>query len=168
NDNATPLYIAIGADNKLSSTGAFDGSAQPFIFNPGITRFEVPFSGTTLKWELKTYNSSQKTATSSSASSTSSRCASGKLDITSLPPADELEGEEWTAFPNPAIRTISILTGDDFPEDFIIYNLAGKQFRAPLIESGNGRVVIDISKLARGMYYVRFNKGGRPVKFIRQ
>ncbi len=168
NDNSTPLYIPVGPDNKLSSTGAFDGSAQPFLFAPGITRFSVPFSGTTLKWELKTYNSTQKTATSTSASSTSSRCNSGKIGINALPAPEFEEAEEqWTAYPNPARDIISVLTGDEAQKEFTVYGVSGKQFKAPLLESGNGRILVDISRLSPGIYYIRF-RNGRSVKFIRQ
>ncbi len=57
NTNSTPVYVPIGVNNKLSSTGSFDGSQQAVIFLPGngTTRFNVPFDGVQLKWELKTY-----------------------------------------------------------------------------------------------------------------
>lgn len=168
NDNATPLYIPVGTDNKLTSTGAFDGSSQPFIFNPGITRFTVPFSGSTLKWELKTYNSSQKTATSSTASSTSNRCSGGgRLDITQMEGMNYKELPEWTVYPNPARERIAVVTGEDGTMEFNVYDTKGRQFKANIIPTDNGKIELDISMLPAGMYYIRF-KNGRSVKFIRQ
>ncbi|MEP7143520.1 MAG: MBG domain-containing protein [Ferruginibacter sp.] len=76
NDNGTPVYVQVGSDNKLSSSGSFESSQQPFIFVPGITRFNVPFDGSSLKWELKTYDCFTKTLTSASASASSGRCNS--------------------------------------------------------------------------------------------
>ncbi|RYZ17182.1 MAG: T9SS type A sorting domain-containing protein [Sphingobacteriales bacterium] len=168
NDNATPLYIVVGDDNKLSSTGVFDGSAQPFLFQPGITRFNVPFSGTSLKWELKTYNSTLKTATSSTASSTSNRCGSGRLDVTVLPGMGGEVGEVWTAYPNPSTNTVRFTTGHLSGKGFMIYSSVGKQYVVPITNLNSDQFELDISSLPVGMYYIRFKEEGRTIKFIKQ
>ncbi len=77
NTNSTPVYVPIGANNKLSSTGSFDSSLQPVVFLPGngTTRFNVPFDGVQLKWELRTYEGNTLVLEYVTAKSTSVRCS---------------------------------------------------------------------------------------------
>ncbi|MEO6406030.1 MAG: MBG domain-containing protein [Ferruginibacter sp.] len=74
NDNSSALYIPVGPDNKITSTGLFDNSQQAFIFTPGNTYFDVPFDGNTLSWQLTSYESTHKSSTSTNASSGSNKC----------------------------------------------------------------------------------------------
>ncbi len=84
NTNSTPVYVPIGIDNKLSSTGSFDGSQQPVVFltGNGTTSFNVPFDGTTLKWELRTYEVNTKVTESATANSSSVRCSTTSSPVT--------------------------------------------------------------------------------------
>lgn len=77
NSNSTPVYIPVGVNNKLSSTGSFDASQQAVIFLPGngTTRFEVPFDGTALKWELRSYECNTLVTESVTARASSVRCS---------------------------------------------------------------------------------------------
>jgi hypothetical protein len=56
NENATTLYIPVGSGNYLTSMGTFDASQQPAIFAPGVTKFDVPFDGSMLKWIIGSYD----------------------------------------------------------------------------------------------------------------
>lgn len=74
NFNATPVYVYIGTNNKLTSTGSYDGSALPVLFMPGETYFDIPFDGTSLKWEIRTYDGSNLKTKSATASLSTNRC----------------------------------------------------------------------------------------------
>jgi hypothetical protein len=72
------VYIPVGTLNKLSSTGSFDGSQQPVVFLPGngTTRFDVPFDGVSLKWQLTSYECNTLVTEYVIAKSTSTKCSS--------------------------------------------------------------------------------------------
>ncbi|MEJ7586607.1 MAG: MBG domain-containing protein [Ferruginibacter sp.] len=112
NENATPLFIAAGEDNKLSSAGSFETAQQPSIFMPGITTWNVPFDGNALKWELKTYEGYHKVSSSALAAASSNRCnyfTSTRSAGTSVNAKRSLQAvteiipeSEGTIYPNPA------------------------------------------------------------------
>src|SRR5262249_55215266 len=74
--NATPVYVYVGTDNKISSTGTFDATGQPVLFMPGRTDFEVPFGGSPVKWDLRTYDGNSKLLMTATATTTSPTCTS--------------------------------------------------------------------------------------------
>ena len=77
NDNAYPVYVNEGVENKLTGT-AFSGKL-PTVFMPGDGTFEIKFDGNQLVWSLITFDSTHKSSVSSSVTSESGKCEA-KLD----------------------------------------------------------------------------------------
>jgi hypothetical protein len=170
NDNATPVYVPWGTDNNLSSaTGLFDGSTLPKLFPPGTIYFHIPFDGTKLVWELRTYDTNKKTSTATNASSTSSRCPG----ITMARPEAETPpaGVKLTrAYPNPGHNSIVIESARDLKKDktAVIFDAQGKTYVARIRKTtGANALELDISSLKPGVYFVRLNveKGYETIRF---
>ncbi len=166
NDNSTPLYVPIGPDNLISSAGSFDNSQQAKVFYPGNTYFNVPFDGNTLKWELTTYETNKKSATSSNASSGSNRCTYVTSGKTTNPNPVKTNPEinkpnvnaMLSVFPNPAgdRTTINIANEQVNEKSLQLFNAQGKLVPFKVIGSiTNNSFVIDLSRLSVGMYFLR-------------
>ncbi len=173
NDNATTLYVPIGPDNKLSSLGgSFDGSNQPLIFKAGNTKFEVPFDGNKLTWELKTYESTHKTSVASDASNGSNKCSNLVVASRSsviINQIEEAETFDAAVFPNPATNRIILQVKDGVPDEksIVIYDVNGRTYPLKISRRiSNTSVEIDISKMQKGYYHLRL-KSTKGYKFIR-
>ncbi len=179
NDNATPVYVPVGVDNKLSSTGSFDASQQPFIFNPGITRCNVPFDGTSLKWELKTYQSSVKTLASVTASSASTVCVnyvSGRSanNTNTKVKANPVEIPESnvSAYPNPGTDRVRIYLLNDVLNEKgnSLFDIYGRSYQVKISSRISANILeLDISALPKGAYYLRLKvkDGFKTVSIIK-
>ncbi|MEP7109841.1 MAG: MBG domain-containing protein [Ferruginibacter sp.] len=172
NDNATPVYVIAGIDNSLSSAGSFDNSTQPFIFMPGTTRYNVPFDGNTLKWELRTYECYAKTITSASACATSARCNlytsarsvspnmtvaivkdPVKTSVTALIP-----GNNINVYPNPAKdrAAIYLTNGEINVKGLSLFDARGRLLPLKIIgQASKNTIEIDLSQVISGMYFIR-------------
>ncbi|MEO7446248.1 MAG: MBG domain-containing protein [Ferruginibacter sp.] len=170
NDNRTTLYIPVGPDNKLTSAGSFDNSQQAFIFTPGTTYFSVPFDGSALTWELTSYESTNKSSTTSSASSGSNKC--NNLPPTTYTSAKNVEvaddampekAGEMSISPNP-VKLFAILRvpGSSVNvNDIYIVDVAGRATPAKIVRRlGTSSVELDVSKLSPGMYFIKVKLPG--------
>ena len=174
NNNSTPVYVPIGPDNKIISSGLFNASAQPVIFMPGTTKFDVPFNGQTLKWELTTYESTYKICTSIVASFFSCRCSNNvqrtvtRENITD----DEFEQESvqesdqnikpMNIYPNPAHNRITLELGQVYSKQHIdIIDIFGRAYPVKILGVKTRTAVeLDVSRLTRGIYYIRIVNNG--------
>ena len=173
NDNATPLYVPVGPDNKLTSAGSFDNSLQTVVFNPGTTYCNVPFDGVTLKWEITTYETTHKTAASSNASSTSNRCnntvtKSANPVITDLVTKEKeavkivekatLPGNGVHVYPNPARDMAAIYFSKEVISEkgLLLYDSYGRLYPVKVLRKiSEGTIEIDLSRLVSGIYFIR-------------
>jgi len=173
NDNPTPVYVAIGPDNRISSTGSFDASAQPIIFMPGTTRFSVPFDGVKLSYELKTYETNKKTSVASVASSTSGRCSNTFITTARMAAAAEpLDGgAAIQAFPNPAGSRLRITLRDAqlLGATLELVDDVGRTRRLTGKPLSPGSLELDVSSLKRGAYFIRVptSEGVQVTRFIK-
>jgi hypothetical protein len=180
NDNKTALYVPIGIDNAVTGTGSFNASQQPKVFQPGKTYFDVPFDGTSLRWELKTYDTYKKTAVATTASLSSSRCSYTTTTTAQRGVAvNDMTVEEATqiagknVYPNPASKSILVyLDKDEIDQKgMVIFDVTGKQFPVKItgVLSTHG-FRMDVSGLAKGMYFLRVktNNGLRVVKILKE
>ena len=176
NNNATAVYVAAGADNLLSSTGSFDASQQPLIFNPGTTSCNVPFDGVSLKWQLNTYQSSSKVTSSIAASSSSFKCvnyAGGRTllpdntmandkDATKAQMPETILGENVNVYPNPSKGHATIYLTNDVidAKGMVLFDTYGRSHPVKMVKQvAKNAVEIDMSGLASGMYFLRLKAG---------
>ena len=197
NTNNTPVYIPIGVNNKLSSTGSFDGSQQPVVFLPGTgtTSFAVPFDGTSLKWELKSYEGNTLVTEYVIAKASSARCSTtgrSGLDtpdeneaaekpvrvietISKQPvqPAQEMTTGNAVLYPNPATDKVIITLQQGLLNDksLFIYDVSGRACAVKISRriSGNS-VELDVSGLANGLYLMRYKETGvvKAIRFVKE
>jgi len=165
NTNSVPIYVPIGPDNKLTGTGNFDASNQPKLFLPGITQFDMPFDGTVVTWELKTFESNKKTSGAGVASSNSKNCnvatkARGEVSET-IVPAD-LVNSEPSIFPNPASGKVTILTKGALNAASVrVFDAVGRNYKLPFAKNNEKSVQMDVTSLKPGIYFVSLSIGGK-------
>ncbi|HEX4851417.1 MAG TPA: T9SS type A sorting domain-containing protein, partial [Puia sp.] len=186
NPNSTPVFVPIGVNNIITAQGNYSG-VQPQLFNVGTGYFDIYFDGQKLVWTLTTRNSGQNTATSSNASSTSSRCpknyvsptATGGITamasdgITQETAQESLQIAPFTAYPNPTHDRLNIYIGNAgtvMQRDIQVYSIAGKQVGLqPSVNSSTNIITLDVSGLSAGAYLVliRLKDGIKVVKFVK-
>lgn len=193
NTNSTPVYIPIGNLNKLSSTGSFDGSQQPVVFLPGngTTRFEVPFDGVSLKWQLTSYECNTLVTEYVIAKSTSAKCSTTgrntmdepdentaaekptrEGEVNKLPLQEPITGNALI-YPNPASGKVVITLPQGMlnAKTLSIYDVSGRAFAVKMIRQLAGNSVeLDVSGLANGLYLLRYQEAGvvKAVRFIKE
>jgi len=178
NDNTSTVYVPVGPDNQLSSLGGtFDGSAQPAVFKPGLTRFDVPFDGLKLTWTVKTYESNHKTSVASDASSSSAKCSISNARVmnatetTAVP--DELPAAITAqVYPNPATEKLFIYSAGGLPvlNDIRLYSASGVLFTVKGVKrTGTDRIEVDVTGLPHGFYFIRCKTadGYKTFRFVK-
>ncbi len=193
NDNATPLYIPVGNDNKLTSAGSFDNALQPNVFTPGNTYFNIPFDGISLKWEITTYETTHKTSTSSSASSNSNKCnntlprysgpvisdpkdiktASGVTEKEEIVVEQLIPGGNVHVYPNPARDKATIYFANQVINEktLKLVDSYGRSYPVKINRMlSNGSIEIDLSYLVKGIYFVRVETemGNKAISIIKE
>ena len=166
NANATPVYVPVGIDNNIVTTGSY-GGVPPVVFVPGGGRFDVYFSGQKLTWTVRTFDVNQKTAVASDASSTSSRC--GSLYVATRPSivAPVLQPEQPLAksgvYPNPATTTLIINTPKDLQSEkgITIFDASGRIYPLKIIRRLSAySMELNIEGLRSGVYMIRLKENG--------
>lgn len=148
NPNDKTIYVLHGPENLLTSSGSFVGES-PIAFLPGEGKFKVRFDGSALKWELTTLDSTNKSATSSNASSTSNKC-----------PADI--SDSFVFYPNPVSTTLYI---DQATTEVILLELfdiyGNLYFSGQLDGSTSSTHSVDVSAYPEGIYFARITTKGQ-------
>jgi hypothetical protein len=145
NKNNSPVFIPIGQDNEIVTTGNYSGS-QPELFLTGTHTFMIPFDGIKMTWTVISYNGNQKASSASEASSTSNKC--GTANGNSAKTAGPISAQNSIEFyPNPASSVLIIQSNSDY----IIINAVGE-----IVFNGDSEMKeIDISEWANGVYSIR-------------
>ncbi len=178
NDNTSMVYIPIGPDNLINSSGTFDNSKQPVVFVPGTTRCDVPFDGNALTWNVTSYESTHKTSVSSNASSGSNKCSNyvtssrASKQVTTDAP-EIVPAADVNIFPNPASSRTTIYLSNEIIDgkSLILFDIHGKSQQVKLVRQISQHAVeIDISRLVSGMYYLKLKVkvGYKTVKVLKQ
>lgn len=179
NDNATALYIPVGVNNNITGSGKFDASQLPVIFLPDTTRFDVPFDGNDMVWQLTSYSSNKRTSTTSDASSTSGRC-SGNYSLRQISTSNtdslnlqkEVENDV-TVYPNPTINKmiVEIKNGTIMRKGLTLFDANGK-LRTIKISKwiSDHEFELDLSLLNRGVYFLRIkiDSGYKSVRIVKE
>lgn len=145
NPNSQSIYVLQGPDNYLSGDAEFEG-APPTIFLPGQGVFEVLFDGNNLKWELTTMDSTNKTSTSSDASSTSGKCESS---------SEKNQLVSYVVYPNPVSTILNIDQNNSEPGLLEIFNSYGIRSHSQQLNSVQKTHQLDISSYIPGIYLIR-------------
>jgi len=178
NDNSSTVYVPVGPDNLLSSAGGlFDGSAQPVVFKPGITRFDVPFDGIKLTWVVKTYETNHKTSVASDASSASAKCSISSARVMNIAEAtttvEELPGALTAqVYPNPATEKLLIYVSGGLPalNDIRLFSASGVLFTVKNVKRiAPDRIEVNVAGLPRGFYFIRCRTTGgyKTFRFVK-
>ncbi len=173
NPNATPVFVPIGPDNKLrtqSGPDGFDGSNQPELFMPGTTAFFVPFDGTSLTWEIRTFETNHKSSVASTASSSSSRCSftSPVARVAEEQAADEAAGGLPMVYPNPAHHSITVRVQDQILDAgrLRLYDAAGRSYPVRISGARTGHaLVLNVAGMPGGLYLLRYEAGEKSGVF---
>jgi hypothetical protein len=183
NDNSTPVYVPIGADNNIVTSGTYSG-LQPNLFLPGGGKFDIYFNGTMLTWTVKTYEVNLKTAVATEASSTSSRCsnntltsnmtmnvgkplvANSKSGLTSTE-ANKLLDNIPSVYPNPVTDLVTIQWKNISDREVFITDLVGKTYKAKGIRKlSDNSIELNFSEFKTGVYLIKV-KGDLQHKVLR-
>ncbi|QCK14497.1 S8 family peptidase [Mangrovivirga cuniculi] len=143
NPNDYTIYILEGPDNYLSGSAERSGSL-PKIFLSGEGTFKIRFDGNDLKWNLTSRESTNKTSTSSDASSSSNKCDSG-------------EGTEaYNIYPNPVQTYLTVEKNFEDETTVEVFDYYGNFFTSAIIPVGIGTSIeIDFTNYQNGMYVIR-------------
>jgi hypothetical protein len=175
NPNATAVYVAVGDNNLIATSGRYSGQ-PPAVFLVGSGQFRIYFDGSKLTWTLITYNGNHSTSVAAVASSTSSKCSSGTgtlsageqssnstLEIVALTDSAGVKDSvvltdpEAAVYPNPTkgYVTINLKTGSVTSNTMPITDVYGKLYEAASKELSAHSVKVDLSRLSTGMYFIR-------------
>ncbi|WP_394369743.1 S8 family serine peptidase [Flavihumibacter profundi] len=175
NSNSVPVYVPLGSDNYIIlSPGATYNGNPPEVFLPGTYEFYIYFNGVKITWYLASIDKNKKTASTSDASSTSSKCTSGNsANLSAMNSGMDIVLRE-TIYPNPATNGQVYIEGDFSKvskEDIIVVDAIGRQVRpAEILKLSPRKMRIGISNLANSQYYIMVNlpSGRKTFKFIKQ
>jgi hypothetical protein len=160
NDNVTDIYIPAGTDNYFSGQAAHNPVNQPDLFEAGGGSFTVPFDGNWLIWNVKSYNSNgQKLNSIARANSASTTCI--KAVEAEAPVIHGEAANIPEVYPNPTSGRVYInLNGHEVKSDYVrIYDIFGKPMILQAESASDGRIEIDLSSYAAGIYFIIINNG---------
>jgi hypothetical protein len=144
NPNNQTIYVLNGPENRITGQGQFSGT-PPIAFLPGQGTFQIRFNGT-IKWELITLDSNNKTASTSDASSTSNKCGSGSGSGDSA----------YVLYPNTVQTTLNIYQNVSDNSTVEIFNFYGVlYFTGQFVKNGPPSMDINMSYYPTGFYVVR-------------
>lgn len=74
----------------------------------------------------------------------------------------------WFASPNPFVNELVLMSENDFEKGLIqVYNQSGQLVKATNVSNSNGKVVLDLSSLANGIYTLNIQSEGMPSESIK-
>jgi hypothetical protein len=168
NGNPFDIYIQKGSpENIITGDGSFDASSQPDLFLSGGGTFTIPFDGNRIIWSISSYESNNKTAVSSDASSTSGRCqkvegarmADATQNTLDAQISDETTGAIHV-YPNPVKDKfiISFAGREENIREIFLIDSQGRYHtvRSQWILSENG-FEVDLSEVNKGVYLIRLD-----------
>jgi hypothetical protein len=155
NNNSTDMYIPIGSDNKLTSSGSYNSSNQPVVFYSGGGSWSAGFDGKKLTWKVASYkHNGHKTSVASNASSSSNKCNKSEA-------LEEDEDEDllssFKAYPNPVHDRLTIETGNAWTSgvDVYVFDVFGKMHDVRTISGGDDLIEINMTGLKAGIYIIK-------------
>jgi hypothetical protein len=158
NNNNTAVYIPVGADNYISSSGIFDDSGLPEVFLPEKGVFAVPFDGNLMVWAVTSYDyKGHKRTWVTRAHWSTIKCTKSEeaaKDEVFTEPQQALE-----IYPNPTTAEVYInqTNSQIDAREVALYDIMGNQISAPVMNISESLIRIDLSGLSAGVYIGRIN-----------
>ncbi|MEP7318883.1 MAG: T9SS type A sorting domain-containing protein, partial [Panacibacter sp.] len=162
NNNKTSVYIPIGKDNNLYSSGTYSG-VQPELFLPGTGYFNIYFDGAGLTWTVKSYQCNKKVSEKAYACSTSQRCnntiasQTGNSSALEEPVTKSNEGS-IKIYPNPVTDRVTIFVDNTIisEKDVYVYDMMGRLYTAKKnLNNLTHHIELNLSQLNKGMYIIK-------------
>ncbi len=164
NPNATTVYVPVGTNNYISTSGHYSGQL-PTVFPPGTGQFKIYFDGVKMTWTLATYNAQHCTAVAAIASSTSTRCTAGGgtlqagVEATSTTETMEASSVEPVAsvYPNPTkdLVTINVQNASVSSSNAQIIDAFGRVSPANAKNLSDHSLQVDLTSRKTGVYFIR-------------
>jgi len=167
NPNPTPVYVPLGEENYLTSEGIYQGE-PPQLFVSGTGTFTILFDGNKLIWNLTTRESNLKSAVSSEASSTSSRCSTSEgARIAAEIQFEDQNPETWDdieVYPNPVSNNLTITWVENSEQisEFMVFDSQGKVHDLKYRLNQNGGMEIDFQSMKPGLYLIKMSMDETP------
>ncbi|MCB0768468.1 MAG: T9SS type A sorting domain-containing protein, partial [Flavobacteriales bacterium] len=156
NRNSTAVYIPVGPNNEITGP-PHDASEQPMLFLPGGGAIAVPFNNTgQLTWQISS-NKNNGTTGSIPANSSNVVCSSPGQKNLALRDEEDVTILEPRVYPNPSSGSVFI----EFPEEasevmaIEVYDRLGVLVAMNTTRTGDHRVQLDFTSLAKGLYIIR-------------
>jgi hypothetical protein len=159
NPNATAVYVPVGTNNLVTSTGKFENKLQPVVFLPGTGTWQARFDGNKITWSVRTWYGTCLTLSSAYATSTSAKCTkSYEVDNTEELVSSVKPGEP-IAYPNPTTDKVYITVGNRtvLEKGVLISDFTGKIVSAKISNTEGPLMEIDLTGLKPGVYFIRLN-----------
>jgi len=164
NNNSTKVWVPLGADNQLVSTGGTFSGTPPVVFNQGENFFDVYFDGKKLTWSISSFSGSTKVTNSDYLTSTSRICTIlgqaapvGTMNfIDQTAPMGEVK--VLAVYPNPVSSRLVIRSpmAGLTDKDIAVFDIQGKSYpvRGMRVVSAH-ELELDMTDLHPGMYLLR-------------
>ncbi len=174
NKNATPVYIPIGPDNKITGCNSYSG-VQPVVFQPGTNYVDYYFNGEKLTWSIRSKEGvSKKTVSESHANKNSPKCKAvatqaGIINNNASLLKDEKADGEMRLYPNPAANRLVVTNFDVKKEKgLMVFDAQGRSYVVKVTGRSGQLLELDISTLQKGVYFIKIkNDRGKPLSFIK-
>ncbi len=150
NNNSIPLYVSLGSNNYISTSGSYSGN-PPVLFPPGATTFSIYFNGSPLTVAIKTYHNSSLILATATASSSSAACVPGYSRISNTNTESKID-----LYPNPSTGLINLKSfGIEMnPNMVTLLDITGRRYEVNVHGLGN-EMNFDCSSLQSGIYFVK-------------
>ena len=149
NPNDVAIYVLQGPDNNLSGPAVREGE-PPVIFLAGEGTFKVRFDGQRMVWNLTTFDTTQKSSTSSEATAESGKCDA--KDVGSI------EEAGYMIFPVPFEDQLTIQRTVYETGTVEVHNTSGLLVASESFRKNKGNdIILDMSSVQAGIYFIRIS-----------
>jgi hypothetical protein len=149
NPNDVAVYVLQGPDNNLSGPAVREGE-PPVIFLAGEGTFKVRFDGQRMVWSLTTFDTTQKSSTTSEATAESGKCDA--KDVGSI------EEAGYMIFPVPFEDQLTIQRSVYETGTVEVHNTSGLLIASESFRKNKSNdIILDMSSVPAGIYFIRIS-----------
>ena len=149
NPNDVAIYVLQGPDNNLSGPAVREGE-PPTVFLAGEGTFKIRFDGQRMVWSLTTFDTTQKSSTSSEATAESGKCDA--KDVGSI------EEAGYMIFPVPFEDQLTIQRNVYETGTVEVHNTSGVLMASDSFRKNKqDDIILDMSTVPSGIYFIRIS-----------
>jgi len=177
NPNDYTINILQGVENYISAEGIFEG-ILPETFLPGIGRIDFRFDGNKIVWNLVSYDTNNKTSSTTDASSNTKKCNLDGNNARIAGPNEEPNSStfhlsEIKGYPNPASDLYYVQLNEDQLGSVSVnlVDIQGRMYDVQLTRNTSRKQLeIDLTNLNTGLYLLKldFVSDQKILKVIKQ